>query len=83
MNPEGRSFGCVVSVHLPSYLPDHAQIPYPLIALVTRMPHTLLGKCPITIRSRTFEMVTLAFTAEQDAADVFDSIKDLTVASTS
>lgn len=61
---------------------NRMQIPYPLIALVTRMPHTLLGKCPISIRCRTFETITLSFGAEQDATDVFDSVKDLTVSST-
>lgn len=57
------------------------QIPYPLIALVTRLPQTLLGRYPITIRTRTFETIALSFNAEQDSSDVFDSIKDLTVAS--
>lgn len=59
------------------------QIPYPLIALVTRLPQTLLGRCPITIRTRTFETITLSFKVEQEASDVFDSVKDLTVSSTS
>ncbi len=58
------------------------QIPYPLIALVTRLPQTLLGKSPITIRTRTFETITLSFKVEQEASDVFDSVKDLTVSST-
>ena len=55
------------------------QIPYPLIAMVTRMPQTLLGRCPISIRTRTFETIVLSFSTEQSASDVFDSIKDLTV----
>ena len=54
----------------------------PLDRARTRLPQTLLGKCPITIRTRTFETVTLSFTLDQEASDVFESVKDLTVAST-
>ncbi|KAJ7632852.1 protein-tyrosine phosphatase-like protein [Roridomyces roridus] len=55
-------------------------VPYPLISLVTRMPQTLQGQCPLTFHSRTFETFSLAFNKESDASDVFDSVKELTVA---
>ncbi|KAA1469200.1 phosphatases II [Dentipellis sp. KUC8613] len=55
-------------------------VPYPLIALVTRLPQTLSGQCPITFRCRTFETFSLSFPKDSDAADVFESIKELTVA---
>lgn len=60
-----------------------SQVPYPLISLVTRLPQTLQGQCPLTFHSRTFETFSLAFTKEIDASDVFDSVKELTVTSTS
>lgn len=59
------------------------QVPYPLISLVTRMPQTLQGRSPITFRTRTFETFTLTFKQDREALDVFDSVKDLTVASKS
>ncbi|KAJ6525690.1 protein-tyrosine phosphatase-like protein [Mycena capillaripes] len=55
-------------------------VPYPLISLVTRLPQTLQGQCPLTFHSRTFETFSLAFTKEAEASDVFDSVKELTVA---
>ncbi|KAJ4487715.1 protein-tyrosine phosphatase-like protein [Lentinula aciculospora] len=55
-------------------------VPYPLISLVTRLPQTLQGQCPVTFHCRTFETFSLEFSAESDAADVFDSVKELTVA---
>ncbi|KAJ6630572.1 protein-tyrosine phosphatase-like protein [Mycena sp. CBHHK59/15] len=55
-------------------------VPYPLISLVTRLPQTLQGQCPVTFHSRTFETFSLAFGKEADASDVFDSVKELTVA---
>ncbi|EED77729.1 predicted protein, partial [Postia placenta Mad-698-R] len=55
-------------------------IPYPLISLVTRLPLTLQGSCPLTIRTRTFEAASLLFGSEREAIDVFDSVKELTVA---
>ncbi|KAK7054644.1 phosphatidylinositol-3-phosphatase ymr1 [Paramarasmius palmivorus] len=55
-------------------------IPYPLISLVTRLPQTLLGQCPVTFHTRTFETFSIEFTKESDAIDVFDSVKELTVA---
>ncbi|KAF9060678.1 protein-tyrosine phosphatase-like protein [Rhodocollybia butyracea] len=55
-------------------------VPYPLISLVTRLPQTLQGQCPVTFHCRTFETFSLEFSAESDAVDVFDSVKELTVA---
>ncbi|KAI0086404.1 protein-tyrosine phosphatase-like protein [Irpex rosettiformis] len=55
-------------------------VPYPLMSLVTRMPHSLQGKSPITFRTRSFETFTLSFEDESNASDVFDSVRDLTVA---
>ncbi|KAI0362640.1 phosphatases II [Trametes cingulata] len=55
-------------------------VPYPLISLVSRMPMTLQGHCPLTIHTRTFETVFLSFATERDAIDVFESVKELTVA---
>ncbi|KZS99640.1 uncharacterized protein LAESUDRAFT_107245, partial [Laetiporus sulphureus 93-53] len=54
-------------------------IPYPLISLVTRLPLTLQGLCPLTIRTRTFESIILLFSTEKEAVDVFESVKELTV----
>ena len=42
---------------------------------------TIYGQCPLTIHTRTFETVILAFSTEKDAIDVFESVKELTVAS--
>jgi hypothetical protein len=58
-----------------------SQVPYPLISLVTRLPQTLQGQCPLSFHSRTFETFSLAFNKESEASDVFDSVKELTVAS--
>lgn len=69
------------SADMPSDNNMFLQVPYPLISLVTRLPQTLNGKCPLTIRTRTFEYISLAFDKEPDAVDVFDSVKELTVAS--
>ncbi|KAJ7940390.1 protein-tyrosine phosphatase-like protein [Mycena leptocephala] len=55
-------------------------VPYPLISLVTRLPQTLQGQCPLSFHSRTFETFSLAFNKESEASDVFDSVKELTVA---
>ncbi|KAI0748377.1 phosphatases II [Daedaleopsis nitida] len=57
-------------------------VPYPLISLVSRMPMTLHGRCPLTIHTRTFETTFLLFATEKDAIDVFESVKELTVATT-
>lgn len=45
------------------------------------MPTTVYGRFPLTIHTRTFETVFLSFTSEKDAVDVFESVKELTVAS--
>ena len=58
------------------------QVPYPLISLVMRLPQTLQGQCPLTFYCRTFEAFSLSFLKENDAVDVFDSVRELTVAST-
>ncbi|KAJ7219515.1 protein-tyrosine phosphatase-like protein [Mycena pura] len=55
-------------------------VPYPLISLVTRLPQTLQGQSPLTFHSRTFDTFSLAFNKEADASDVFNSVKELTVA---
>ncbi|RDX46872.1 phosphatases II [Lentinus brumalis] len=55
-------------------------VPYPLISLVSRMPMTLHGRCPLTMHTRTFETMFLSFASEKDAIDVFESVKELTVA---
>ncbi|KAJ7582975.1 protein phosphatase [Mycena floridula] len=56
-------------------------VPYPLISLVTRLPQTLQGHCPLTFHCRTFETFSLSFSSEPQAVDVFESVKELTVAS--
>lgn len=56
------------------------KVPYPLISTVVRLPLSLHGQSPIAFRSRTFEYFTLTFTRDRDALDVFESIKELTVA---
>lgn len=58
-------------------------MPYPLISLVTRLPQTLQGQCPVTFSCRTFETFTISFVKDSDAFDVFESVKELTVASAS
>lgn len=55
-------------------------VPYPLVSLVTRLPQTIYGSSPLTIRTRTFETCTLSFKSEKDIIDVFESVKELTVA---
>ncbi|KAH9989088.1 protein-tyrosine phosphatase-like protein [Russula compacta] len=55
-------------------------VAYPLINLVTGLPQTLSGQCPISFRCRTFETFSLSFERDTDAADVFESVKELTVA---
>lgn len=56
------------------------QVPYPLISLVSRLPQTLNGQCPLTFHTRTFETFSLSFANDGDAVDVFESVKELTVA---
>ncbi|KAI0291199.1 protein-tyrosine phosphatase-like protein [Multifurca ochricompacta] len=55
-------------------------VAYPLINLVTRLPQTLSGQCPISFRCRTFETFSLSFERDAEATDVFESVKELTVA---
>ncbi|KAF7311507.1 Protein phosphatase [Mycena kentingensis (nom. inval.)] len=55
-------------------------VPYPLISLVTRLPQTLRGETPLAFHTRTFESFSFGFGKEQDASDVFDSVKEATVA---
>ncbi|CAE6340333.1 unnamed protein product [Rhizoctonia solani] len=55
-------------------------IPYSLISLVTRLPQTLTGSSPISVRCRTFENLTFYFANPQHASDVFDSVRESTVA---
>ncbi|TRM62541.1 protein-tyrosine phosphatase-like protein [Schizophyllum amplum] len=57
-------------------------VPYPLISLVTKLPQTISGQSPLTFNQRTFETFSLAFDNERSATDVFDSVKELTVATT-
>ncbi|KAH7103995.1 phosphotyrosine protein [Auriculariales sp. MPI-PUGE-AT-0066] len=52
---------------------------YPLISLVTRMPHTLSGEAPLAFRTCTFDTFTLTFVDDSQAFDVFESVKELTV----
>jgi hypothetical protein len=59
-----------------------SQVPYPLISLVSRLPQTLHGQCPLAFHTRTFESFSLLFGKEGEAIDVFESVKELTVAST-
>lgn len=56
-------------------------MPYPLISLVLQLPQTLQGQSPLTFHTRTFETFSLLFDIDRDAADVFESVKELTVCS--
>ncbi|KAF8319412.1 phosphatases II, partial [Clavulina sp. PMI_390] len=55
-------------------------VPYPLVSTVVRLPLSLHGQSPIAFRSRTFEYFSLTFSREKDSIDVFESVKELTVA---
>ncbi|KIM48796.1 hypothetical protein M413DRAFT_86161 [Hebeloma cylindrosporum] len=55
-------------------------MPYPLISLVNRLPQTLQGLSQINFHTRTFESFSLSFKRDSDASDVFESVKELTVA---
>ena len=50
------------------------------MSLVTRLPQTLHGRSPLTFHTRTFETFSLVFDKDSDAHDVFESVKELTVA---
>ena len=54
-------------------------MPYPLISLVTRMPLSLEGTSALQFHLRTFTSFSLVFTQNQEALDVFDSVRGLTV----
>ncbi|KIY43517.1 phosphatases II, partial [Fistulina hepatica ATCC 64428] len=54
-------------------------VPYSLISLVTKLPQTLQGQCPLSLHTRTFESYTFTFVNDASAADVFESVRDLTV----
>lgn len=55
-------------------------VAYPLINHVNRLPQTLSGQCPISFRCRTFETFSLSFERDAEATDVFETVKELTVA---
>ncbi|KAF8965321.1 protein-tyrosine phosphatase-like protein, partial [Flammula alnicola] len=55
-------------------------MPYPLISLVNRLPQTLQGQSQLNFHTRTFESFSLTFKRDSDASDVFESVKELTVA---
>ncbi|KAF9484650.1 protein phosphatase [Pholiota conissans] len=55
-------------------------MPYPLISLVNRLPQTLQGQSILNFHTRTFESFSLTFKRDSDASDVFESVKELTVA---
>ncbi|KDR73599.1 hypothetical protein GALMADRAFT_251342 [Galerina marginata CBS 339.88] len=55
-------------------------MPYPLISLVNRLPQTLQGQSQLNFHTRTFESFSLTFRKDSDASDVFESVKELTVA---
>lgn len=59
---------------------NNSKIPYPLVSLVNRLPQTLQGQSPLNVHCRTFETISLSFEKDSDASDVFDSVKELTVA---
>ncbi|KAF8077674.1 protein phosphatase [Lyophyllum atratum] len=55
-------------------------VPYPIISLVSCLPQTLQGQSPVNFHTRTFETFSLSFSKHTDANDVFESVKELTVA---
>ncbi|KAF8163566.1 protein phosphatase [Crassisporium funariophilum] len=55
-------------------------MPYPLISLVNRLPQDLQGQSQLNFHTRTFETFSLTFKKDSDASDVFESVKELTVA---
>ncbi len=58
-------------------------IPYPIIALCTRLPRNPPSKLwPVSIRTRTFETYVFQFEDEREggAEDVWQSVKDCAVA---
>lgn len=57
-----------------------SQTPYPLISLSQKQPQTISGLTPLLIHTRTFESLTFEFSRDRDAEDVFQTVKELTVA---
>ncbi|KAF9532181.1 protein-tyrosine phosphatase-like protein [Crepidotus variabilis] len=55
-------------------------MPYPLISQVNRLPQNLQGDTVVNFQTRTFESSSFSFKKDSDAADVFESVKELTVA---
>ena len=51
-----------------------------MISQVNRLPQTLYGQSRLNFHTRTFESFSLTMDKDQDAADVFESVKELTVA---
>jgi hypothetical protein len=56
------------------------QVQYPLVNMCTRLPQGLQGLTPLLIRTRTFETLTFSFRKEVDAFNVFETVRELTVA---
>src|SRR5258706_2635276 len=56
------------------------QVQYPLINTCTRLPQGLQGLTPLLVRTRTFETLTFCFRKEVDAFNVFETVRELTVA---
>lgn len=56
------------------------QILYPLVSMCTRLPQGLQGRTPLLIRTRTFDALTFSFRKEVDAFNVFETVRELTVA---
>lgn len=62
---------------------DELWIPYPIIALCTRLPRDSASRLfPVSIRTRTFETYVFLFEEEKErgAEDVWQSVKDCAVA---
>lgn len=48
--------------------------------MCTRLPQGLQGLTPLLIRTRTFETLTFSFRKEVDAFNVYETVRELTVA---
>ena len=55
-------------------------MPYPLISQVNRLPQSLQGQTQLDFYTRTFESFSLTLAKDTEATDVFESVKELTVA---
>lgn len=51
-----------------------------MISQVNRLPQTLHGQSRLNFYTRTFESFSLTVDKDSDALDVFESVKELTVA---